>query len=125
MKLCDELINQDSAMEPNPPERRQLARFSLEVFVRLRIPETDRVSYALTRNVSARGIYFHTQTPLIIGQELECVLILPEKLTSSPAPVLIGCRAMVLRLNCELPSQTIGVAVEVHSYDFSWQGILS
>ena len=112
-------------MELTHPERRQLARFPLEVFVRLQIPEGGRVFYALTQNVSARGIYFLTQTPLRIGQELECVLILPEKLTSSPAPLLIGCRARVLRFDRELPGQAIGVAVEVHSYDFSWEGTLS
>ena len=108
-------------MEPPLPEKRQLARFPLEVFVRLEIPEDGRVFYAVTRNVSARGIYFVSPTPLWVGQELECVLILPEKLTSAPASVLIGCRARVLRFDSDLPGPTIGVAAEVQSYDFSRQ----
>lgn len=109
-------------MELTHPERRQLARFPLKVFVRLKIPESGRVFYAVTRNVSARGLYFITQTPLRIGEELECVLILPPKITSAAARVLIGCRARVLRIDRELPGPAIGVAVEVDSYDFSWQG---
>lgn len=106
-------------MQLTHPERRQLARFPLEVLVRIQIAGAKGADFAQTRNVSARGIYFVTRAPLEIGQEIECVLILPEKLTLASSPVLIGCRAQVLRLIRDLPNQTLGVAVEVHSYDFS------
>jgi hypothetical protein len=107
-------------MQLTHPERRQLARFPLEVLVRIRVDGTEAADFAQTRNVSARGIYFYTRVPLHIGQELECILILPEHLTLASSPILIGCRAHVLRLN-KRPDQTMGVAVEVHSCDFSFQ----
>ena len=104
------------------PERRRLARLPLEVFVRLQVPDSQWVDFAETRNVSAQGLYLHTHAQLKVGQELECVLVLPEKLTQSPTPVLVGCRGKVLRVIPDLPGDKTGVAIEIHAYDFSWQG---
>jgi PilZ domain len=104
------------------PERRKLARLPLEVLIRLQVTGATAVDFAETCNVSARGLFLHTRSRLIPGQELECVLVLPQRLTHTPAPVLIGCRGRVLRLTQKLPGDTLGVAIEVHSYDFSLQG---
>jgi PilZ domain len=104
------------------PERRKLARLPLEVLVRIQVNEAAGVDFAETCNVSARGLYLYTRSQLVSGQELECVLVLPQRLTHAPAPVLIGCCGRVLRLNQELPGDKLGVAVEIHSYDFSWHG---
>jgi hypothetical protein len=106
-------------------ERRKLARLPLEVFVRVQVSGSTWVDFAQTRNVSARGMYFLTDAQLALGQELECVLVLPEKLTQAPAPVLVGCRGRVLRICGDLPTKKNGVAVEIHSYDFSWQETLA
>jgi len=106
-------------------ERRKLTRLPLEVFVRLQVPGSEWIDFAETRNVSARGIYLHTHAHLGIGQELECVLVLPERLTQSPTPVLIGCRGKVLRVVPDLPGDKRGLAIEIHTYDFSWQGGLA
>lgn len=104
------------------PERRRLARLPLEVLVRLQVPGSEWIDFAQTRNVSARGIYLHTHAQLDPGQELDCVLVLPENLTQAPTPILVGCRGKVLRVNPDLPGNTSGVAIEIHTYDFSWQG---
>ena len=111
----------DRIVHMTHPERRKLARLPLEILVRIRVQGSDQVDFAETRNVSARGIYFHTNAQLKIGQDLECVLVLLEKLTRASSPMLIGCRAKVLRLNRNQSTEIIGVAVEVYSYDFSWQ----
>jgi PilZ domain len=103
-------------------ERRKLERLPLEVFVRIQVPGSEWVDFAETRNVSAQGLYLHTQAQLQIGQELECVLVLPEKLTQVPTPVLVGCRGKVVRVIPDLPGNKSGVAIEIHTYDFSWQG---
>jgi hypothetical protein len=105
-------------------ERRQLARLPLELLAHIKVEGTKKVAFALTRNVSARGIYFYTRTLLHIGQELECTLLLPEKLTSAASASFVACQARVLRLNADLRGQGIGVAVEVHSLDFSRPGHL-
>ena len=107
------------------PERRRMARLPLEVMMRIQIPGPDAVAFAETRDVSARGLYFYTHVEqLEPGQELECVLVLPEKLTQAGGPTFVGCRGKVLRVNRAEPGERIGVAVEVSSYDFSWHGDL-
>ena len=107
-------------MQPTHPERRALARFPLKVFVRIQASGAEQVHYAQTHNVSACGIYFHTLAQLQVDQHLECVLILPQELTLTASPLLVGCSARVLRVD-RLAAGTIGAAVEVNSYDFSWQ----
>jgi hypothetical protein len=107
-------------MQLTHPERRALARFPLKVFVRIRARGGEQVHYAETRNISACGIYLHTLARLQVDEHLECVLILPQELTLTPSPLLVGCRARVLRVD-RLAAGTIGAAVEVNSYDFSWQ----
>src|SRR5260370_40373537 len=104
------------------PERRKLARLRLEVLLRILLPGATQAAHAETRNLSARGIFFHTQAQVVPGQNLECVLILPEKLTLASAPMLVGCKGKVVRVNRDLPDETIGVAVEISSYDFPCNG---
>ena len=99
-----------------------MARLALEVLVKIEIPGTRAHIFAETRNVSAQGIYFCTQlTGLEVGQELECVLVLPEKLTLASKPSFVNCRGRIIRLHPDLPDNTIGVALEVNSFDFSVQ----
>lgn len=102
------------------PERRKLARLPLEVLVRFQAPGMRVADFAETRNVSARGMYFQTQARIKTGQELECVLILPEKLTHAPGQMLVSCRGKVLRVTEPRPGEERGVAVEISGYDFSW-----
>jgi hypothetical protein len=101
------------------PERRELARLPLQLPLRVRVSGSEQVDLAATRDVSARGIYFLTRAQLQLGQDLECVLVLPEELTQAANPILVACRAKVLRLNKSLADKSIGVAVEVYGYDFS------
>lgn len=107
------------------PERRAMARLPLEVLVRIQIPASQVIAFAETRNVSAGGLYFCTHAEhLEPGQEVECVLVLPEKLTQAGRPTFVGCRGRILRVNRSQPECCVGVAVEVSSYDFSWEGDL-
>ena len=103
-------------------ERRKLARLRLEVLLKILLPGAQQALHAETRNLSARGIFFHTRAQVEPGQNLECVLVLPEKLTLTSAPMLVGCKGKVVRVNRNLPDETLGVAVEISSYDFTWNG---
>ena len=88
--------------------------------MRLRLPGVTEMDHAETRNVSARGIYLHTRAPLVAGQDLECVLVLPQDLTRAPGPMYVGCRGKVVRVHQRLPGQKLGAALEISGYDFSW-----
>jgi len=103
-------------------ERRKMARLALEVPVKISVLGTRVQLFAETRNVSAQGIYFRTQlTTFELGQELECVLVLPEKLTMANKPSFVNCRGRIVRLSTGLPDNSVGVALEVNSFDFSVQ----
>jgi hypothetical protein len=97
-----------------------MTRLPLEVFMRLQLPGVTGMDHAETRNVSARGIYLHTRAPLVAGQDLECVLVLPQDLTRTPGPMYVGCRGKVVRVHERLPGQKLGAALEISGYDFSW-----
>lgn len=97
-----------------------MPRLPLEVLVRVRLPQVAAEIFGETRNVSAGGIFFMTRSDLVEpGQELECVLVLPEKLTMAPAPIPVTARGRVLRIHRQPQDERVGVAIEVSSYDFS------
>lgn len=104
---------------PTYPERRKLSRLPLEVTLRVKVGEASATYFGKTSNVSAQGIFFWTEARLKPGQDVECVLILPENLTLATEPFLVGCKGTVLRVSEERPGGVVGVAMEVNSYDFS------
>jgi PilZ domain len=101
------------------PERRKLSRLPLEVTLRVKTAESPATYFGKTSNVNAQGIFFWTEARLKPGQDIECILVLPEKLTLATEPFLVGCKGTVLRVSEERPEGVVGVAVEVNSYDFS------
>jgi len=108
-------------MASNSVERRKMHRLRLEVLVRVKLPLSSSVVFGETRNVSAGGIYFVTRGDrLQEGQELECVLVLPEKMTMARAPILVAIHGKVMRINRE--AERTGVALEIYGYDFSGNG---
>jgi hypothetical protein len=115
---------EDSPMS-HSQERRKLARLPLEVLAQVRVLDTGVVAFAETLNVSAGGVFLYTQAvELDPGAEVECILVLPEKLTLAQEPILVECRGKVLRVKQELPARRTGVAIEIHSYNFAWHGDL-
>jgi hypothetical protein len=120
MRLAER--NRTPFMPIRQQERRKMARLALEVPVKISVPGTRTQLFAETRNVSAQGIYFRTPaTTFEIGQEVDCVLVLPEKLTMASKPSFVNCRGRVVRLTHGLPDDNVGVALEVNSFDFSMQ----
>jgi hypothetical protein len=112
------------------PERRRLARLPLEVLAQIRVPDKGLIAFAETRNVSAQGLYLHTYAgepetaEFEPGAEVECILVLPERLTLAEEPIFVECRGQIRRVTKDLPEKCIGVAIEVQSFDFTWQGDL-
>jgi len=109
-------------MSQSHAERRKLTRLPLRVMVRVQVPGTAAVVVGETRDVSARGIYFYTRYRLELGQQVECVLLLPEELTQASAPMFVACAGKVLRVVKDVSDGETGIAVEISSYDFSWHG---
>ena len=120
MRLAERIHN--PRMPIRQQERRKMARLALEVPVKISVSGSSTQLFAETRNVSAQGIFFRTQvTTFEVGQELDCVLVLPERLTLSSKPSFVNCRGRIVRLTPGLTDDSIGVALEVNSFDFSVQ----
>ena len=104
---------------PGHPDRRKLSRLLLEVPMQIAVPDGSEVFFGQTSNVSAQGIFFRTTSRLNLGQDVECVMVLPENLTLAAEPTLVGCKGKVVRVNESEPGDAVGIAIEVNSYDFS------
>lgn len=114
------LATEKASMSLAQPERRKMPRLPLEVLVRVRLPQVPAEIFGESRNVSAGGIFFVTRSDLLEeGQELECILVLPEKLTMAHSPIPVTARGRVLRIHRQPPDERVGVALEISSYDFS------
>lgn len=100
------------------PERRSLARFPLQLSVKIRISGTDAVIFAETKNISAGGVYLLTNSQIDLGTALELVLSLPPELTQTETAIDFSCKARVVRINEELLDGRRGIAAEIDSYDF-------
>jgi hypothetical protein len=87
--------------------------------MQIAVPDGDEILFGQTSNVSAQGIFFHTTGRLNLGQEVECVLVLPESLTLATQPTQVGCKGKVVRVTESEPGDAVGIAIEVNSYDFS------
>jgi hypothetical protein len=98
-------------------ERRVQQRFSLQLPIIIEGSPAGAGSRGLTRDVSARGVFFYTDAAwLQLSARIAFSMILPIKITGTkPARVL--CRGTVVRLETGAQSGT-GVAATIDSYDF-------
>lgn len=102
-------------------ERRNARRFELAFPINLRLSQgAPRQSQeGVTRDISARGLYFVVDADLAVGSNLEFSLTLPTSISQS-AEVQVRARGRVIRI--ERPrigteEGRIGVAALIESYD--------
>jgi len=79
----------------------------------VRTAQGDEVP-ALTRDVSANGIFLYSNSKMEQGSEVELVLILPPELTSGEK-CWVCCRATVVRVEDE--GSEFGVAAQIRRMD--------
>ncbi len=91
----------------------------------MRLPATVKFSASVppmeimteTQNVSARGIYFFLDQPLIQGASIEVTMTFPPNITLTDA-VRVRFVARVVRIEQPLPVSRIGVAAMIEEYEF-------
>ncbi len=90
----------------------------------MRLPVSVRVSngalieeVCVTRDVSSRGIFFYSDSPMRAGADIEYVLTLPREILLME-PVRIRYRGKVVRVEQDSPSQ-YGVAATVHRFEYA------
>jgi hypothetical protein len=93
----------------NFSERRRSERFSGEILIEL------KQGKGLSRDFSTDGVYFVTDQPLTLGEQLDFVMHLTH---ADPAwPILLQCRGEVVRLEAGLKKTGVAVAIATHRFE--------
>lgn len=74
-----------------------------------------------TQNVSARGVFFYLDQPILAGTKLEVTLTFPPHVTLTDA-VRVRFTARVIRCESSLPSSRVGTAAMIEDYEFLRSG---
>ncbi|HEV2340392.1 MAG TPA: PilZ domain-containing protein [Candidatus Acidoferrales bacterium] len=98
-------------------DRRTARRFHMALPLQVRYMNNgaSHEESAQTRDVSFRGVYFLTDTPVEAGSPLELVLTLPQQITLA-GDVRIRCFGNVIRV--EERENQLGVALRIDRYEF-------
>ena len=112
---------------PVQVERRVGQRFPYLLPVSLRVPAAAIDGVGFTQDLSSRGVFFFTDTPLVEGVEIELTLRMPSEITLGEN-MPVRCRGKILRIvrpatgrdiSCSNQAQTkIGVAVRLEGYEY-------
>lgn len=102
----------------NAAERRKFRRYdlSIEVHVKPRKRAAAPIK-TVTRDISARGVYFDFSEKMEPGSELEFELNLPPELAAGKQ-VRIRCQGKIVRVDCDNGTGTTRVAATIESYEF-------
>ena len=102
-------------------ERRVGQRFLYLLPLTLRQSEIEGVGF--TQDLSSRGVFFFTDTPLAEGAEIELTLRMPSEITLGDS-MRVRCRGRILRVTkpaAQLPHSAetkVGVAVRFDHYEY-------
>jgi hypothetical protein len=97
-------------------ERREAQRFELQLPVEVNV-EKGRVRLpAVTRDVSARGIYFFMDAEAFFDQEVEFTLTLTPEITRTQC-IRVLCNGHVIRVDRQGPDR-VGLAARIGKHEF-------
>lgn len=103
--------------EPNP-EKRAMRRFLLQLPIALK--SNGEYLYLHTRDISARGICFHSKSPLKEGADISFTMTLPPEITLTE-PIDVRCTGRVVRVGRGDDTPDISVAAIIERYEFLGQ----
>ena len=112
------LVGQTDSTVSSVAERRTMRRFDMRLpaVVHLNDSVVDEL-LTETQNVSARGIFFYLDRPLIPGCVIDVTLTFPPHVTLTDS-VRVRFAARVIRVDDPLPGSRIGVAALIEQYEF-------
>jgi hypothetical protein len=106
---------------PDPAASRQevrcAVRFPLELPVVLSTGDAEFV--AQTRNVSASGVLFELEEPLLAGLDVRFSLRMPGSVLGTPRDILVHCTGRVVR--CSISKTQFVAAATIDEYKFAEQ----
>ena len=99
-------------------ERRKYRRYDLSIEVRVKPRKRVAVPVrTVTRDISARGVYFDFSEKMEPGSELEFELNLPPELAAGKS-VRIRCRGKIVRVDKPATDGGVRVAATIENYEF-------
>jgi PilZ domain len=99
---------------PDPKsERRSRQRIPMRLGVSIRCSQ-DQPATGYTRDLSTSGIFLYSDSEILVGSELEMVLMLPEQLTNGEKR-WVCCQAAVIRVERGGEGGGFGVAASIRS----------
>ena len=94
-------------------ERRSRQRVPVRVGVSIRSPQGEPAT-GYTRDLSTSGIFLYADSEILVGSELEMVLMLPAQLTQGEKR-WVCCHASVVRVEPGGEDGRFGVAASIRS----------
>jgi len=96
-------------------ERRAAQRFEFHLPVSIRVAGRDGEAHGFTRDLSARGAFFYTESALTEGDSVELTVTMPSEITLAEN-MRVRCQGKVTRsLTVE---GKFGAAVHIEKYEF-------
>jgi hypothetical protein len=94
-------------------ERRRGERIPVRLGMSIKSGQSQP-STVYTRDLSTSGIFFYSDSEILVGSELEMVLMLPEQLTNGEKR-WVCCQAAVLRVEQVTDGGGFGIAASIRS----------
>jgi hypothetical protein len=98
-------------------ERRTSQRFPFQIPLGLKVVADGRQDCGLTQNMSARGVFFYTDTKVSEGSSLELTLVMPTEISLSES-TRVRCQGKCLRVTGPEIGNKFGIAAVIERYDF-------
>ena len=99
---------------PDPKsERRSRQRMPVRLDVSIRYANSQPAS-GYTRDLSTDGIFLYSDSGMLVGSELEMVLMLPPQCTGGEKR-WVCCQAVVVRVEPDAKDGGVGVAASIRS----------
>jgi hypothetical protein len=112
------LQQQQSGAHPSQ-ERRTMRRFYMRLPATVKMPVGAEPNEIVTetQNVSARGIFFYLDQPIVEGARVEVTMTFPPNITLTD-DVRVRFVARIVRVEQPLPVSRVGVAAVIEEYEF-------
>ena len=104
-----------STMDFPPEDRRRMPRFEMQLPLEVDRGESQTVM-AITRDVSAGGVYFYLAPNVVPGSMIEFVVTFPPEITLVKS-LKVRCTGKIIRMDKPTP-QGVGIAAEIQRYEF-------
>ena len=93
-----------------------MRRFAMQLPVQVKAADGSNEVLAVTKDVSARGVFIYLDSDLAENSAIEFTLTLPPEVTMTQS-IKVRCTGTVVRIDRDLPGK-IGVAAAIDHYQF-------